>query len=107
MYMYMCVCMCTCTSQFSHVQLFATLPIACRAPPSMGFSRQEYWSGLPLPPPGDLPAPGIKPMSVMSPALKGRFVTTNVSGEEVYIYFFRFFSMIGYHQILSVVPCAM
>ena len=36
---------------------------ACQAPLSMGFSRQEYWSGLPGPPPGDLPSPGIKPMS--------------------------------------------
>ena len=42
----------------------------------MGFSRQEYWSGLPFPPPGDLPNPGIEPMSHMSPALAGRFLTT-------------------------------
>ena len=39
----------------------------------MGFSRQEYWSGLPFPPPGDLPDPGIEPMSPASPALAGRF----------------------------------
>ena len=38
---------------------------------SMGFSRQEHWSGLPCPPPGDLPDPGIKPISLMSPALPG------------------------------------
>ena len=37
--------------------------VACQAPPSMGFSRQEYWSGLPFPSPGDLPYPGIKPKS--------------------------------------------
>ena len=44
------------------VQLFATLwTAACQAPPSMGFCRQEYWSGLPLPPPGDLPDPGVQP----------------------------------------------
>ena len=42
---------------------------ACQAPLSMGFSRQEYWSGLPFPPPGDPPHPGIKPVSLMSPAL--------------------------------------
>ena len=42
-----------------------------------GFSRQEYWSGLPLPPPGDLPDPGIEPKSLMSPALAGRFFTTS------------------------------
>ena len=50
------VCMLNC---FSHVPLFATL--THQAPLSMGFSRQGYWSGLPFPPPGDLPNPGIKP----------------------------------------------
>ena len=44
----------------------------------MGFPRQEYWSGLPFPPPGDLPHPGIEPVSLMSPALAGRFFTTSV-----------------------------
>ena len=44
--------------------------IACQAPPSMGFPRQEYWSGLPLPSPGDLPDPGINPTSIVSPALQ-------------------------------------
>ena len=39
----------------------------------MGFSRQEYWSGLPCPPAGDIPDPGIEPVSLMSPALAGRF----------------------------------
>ena len=49
---------------FSHVQLFATpWTVAYQAPLSMGFSRQEYWSGLPCPPPGDCPNPGIKPGS--------------------------------------------
>ena len=43
-------------SRFSHVRLFVTLwTVACQAPLSMGFSRQEYWSGLPFPPPGHLP----------------------------------------------------
>ena len=46
---------------------------ACQAPLSMGFSRQEYWSGLPCPLPRDLPDPGIEPSSLMSPALAGRF----------------------------------
>ena len=45
-----------------------------QTPLSMGFSRQEYWSGLPCPPPGDLPNPGIEPMSLMPPALSGRFL---------------------------------
>ena len=64
---YLCV-----LSLFGHAQLFVTLwTVACQAPPSMGFSRQEYWSRLPCLPPGDLPNPGIKPMSLTSPALAG------------------------------------
>ena len=48
----------------SRVRLFATTwTVAYQAPPSMGFSRQEYWSGLPFPSPGDLPNPGIEPGS--------------------------------------------
>ena len=46
---------------------------------SWGFSRQEYWSGLPWPPPGDLRNPGIEPMSLMSPALAGEFFTTSTT----------------------------
>ena len=65
-----CACM---LSHFSHVQLFVTpWTVACQASLFMGFSRQEYWSGLPYPPPGDLPNPGIEPASLMSPALAGR-----------------------------------
>ena len=45
--------------------------MACQAPLSVGFSRQEYWIGLPCPPPGDLPNPGIEPESLTSPALTG------------------------------------
>ena len=47
----------------------------------MEFARQEYWSGLPIPSPGDLPDPGIKPMSLMSPALAGRFFTPEPPGK--------------------------
>ena len=55
----------------SHVRLFGTLWIVTHQDPlSMGFSRQEYWSGLPCPLPGDLPNPGIKPMSLASPSLQ-------------------------------------
>ena len=54
----------------SHIRLFATLwTVACQAPLSMVFSRQEYWRGLPSPSPRDLPDPGIKPASPVSPAL--------------------------------------
>ena len=48
---------------------------------SIGFSRQEYWSGLPCPPPGDLLDPGIKPMSLTSPALVAGFFTTSATWE--------------------------
>ena len=58
---------------------------ACQAPLSMGFSRQEYWSGLPCPPPGYLPDPGIKPASLMSPALAGEFFTTSATWEALWI----------------------
>ena len=55
----------------SRVQHFATpWLVACHSPLSMGFSRQEYWSGLPFPSPEDLPNPGIKPVSPSSPALQ-------------------------------------
>ena len=53
----------------SHVRLFAMLwTVACQAPLSTGFSRQEYWSGIPFPSLGDLPDPGIKPVSPVSSA---------------------------------------
>ena len=55
--------------------------VALQAPLSMGFSRQEYWSGLPFPPPGDLPNPDIEPASLMSPALVGGFFTTSTTWE--------------------------
>jgi len=51
--------------------------IAHQVPLSMGFSRQEYWSGLPCPPPGDLLDPGINPTSLTSPAFVGGFLTTS------------------------------
>ena len=58
-------------SCFSRVQLFATpWTVAHQAPLSIRFSRQEYWSGLPCPPPGDLPNPGFKPTSPMAPTLQ-------------------------------------
>ena len=65
-------------SRFSHVQLFAILwTVAHQAPLSMGFSRQEYWSGLPCSPPGDLPNPGTEPTSLTTPVLAGGFFTTS------------------------------
>ena len=59
-------------SCFSHVHLFATLwTVALQTALSVGFSRQEYWSGLPCPPPEDLSDPGTKTASLMSPTLAG------------------------------------
>ena len=67
-------------SHFSCVQFFVTpWTVAHQAPLSMGFSRQEYWSGFSCPPPGDLSYPGIKPASLMSPALAAEFFTTSAT----------------------------
>ena len=57
------------------------MDLACQATLSMGFSRQEYWSGLPCPPPGDLPDAGIESGSLVSPALAGGFFTTSATWE--------------------------
>ena len=71
-------------SMLSCVQLFATSwTIVCQAPVSIGFSWQEYWSGLPFPSPGDLPGPGMKPTSPVSPALAGEFFTTEPPGKPM------------------------
>ena len=78
--LYVCV-----LSSFSCVQLCEMLQtVACQAPLSMGFSRQEYWSGLPFPSPGDLPDSGIKRASLTSPALAGGFFTTSTTWETEY-----------------------
>ena len=67
-------------SRFSRVRLFVTpQSVASQASLSMGSSRQEYWSGLPCPPPGDLPGPGIEPVSLMPPALACRFLTSSAT----------------------------
>ena len=67
----------------SCAQLFATpWTVAHQAPLIMGFSRLEYWSGLPFPTPGDLPNPGIEQTSPVAPALAGRFFTTAPPGKS-------------------------
>ena len=55
--------------------------VTLQAPLSMGFSKQEYWSGLPCPPPGDLPNLGIESVSLMSPAVADELFTTSVTWE--------------------------
>ena len=69
-----CVCMCVCAHELSHI-LLQVIPwtVAHWAPLSMEFSRQEYWSRMPFPPPGDLPDPGIELVFIVSPALAGGF----------------------------------
>ena len=72
-------------SHFSHVRLFVTpWTVAYQAPLFMGISSQEYWSGLPCLPPGNLPKPGIEPASVTSPALAGGFFTTSATWEVLW-----------------------
>ena len=73
------MCMCQVASVVSDSATPWT--VAYQAPLSMGFSRQEYWSGLPCTPPGDLLDPGVEPMSLMSPALAGGFFTSSATWE--------------------------
>ena len=78
-------------SHFSRVPLFATLRIVARqAPLSIGFSRQEYLSGLPFPSPGNIPDPGIQPESLMSPTLAGGFFTTFATWEAAQLYIYTY-----------------
>ena len=73
-----------CAQLFSQVQLFATpRTVVHQALLSMGFSRQEYWSGLPSPSPGGLPDPGIEPVSPAFPSLAGGFFTTEPLGSPL------------------------
>ena len=92
--------MCWVLSQFSCIQFFGTLWTAARQTPlSMGFSRQEYWSGLTFPPPEDLPDPGIEPTSPVARALQadslplsheGSFIPpTQINSKQIkYIYIY-------------------
>ena len=81
-FIYSSMHVCVSAKSLQHVWFFETLwTVAHQAPLSLEFSRQEYWSGLPCPPPGDLPDTGIKPVSLMSPALAGGFFTTSTTWE--------------------------
>ena len=89
-YIYMCVCIFMCVhvlSRFSRVWLYVILwTAACQAPLSVGFSGEEYWSGMLCPPPVDHPDPGTEPVSLTFLALAGRFSTTNTTCETQYMY---------------------
>ena len=82
-YVYVCACVCACSVVSDSVTLWT---VAHQAPLSVEFSRQEYWSQLPFPTPGDLPDPGIEPKSPASPALAGGFSAPTSPGKPVYIY---------------------
>ena len=92
-------------SPFSHVCLFA-IPwtIAHQAPLSVGFSRQEYWIGLPCPPPRNLPNPGIEPSSLMSPALAGGFFTTRATWEAPTLNTCMYVCMFHHREKSALVP---
>ena len=66
-----------------HVDFVTLWIVAHQHPLSLGFSRQEYYNGLPCPPPGNLPTSGIKPTSPVLPALAGEFSTTSATWEEL------------------------
>ena len=77
--------LCVCAKLLSRAQLSVTpWTVACPPPLSIACSRQDYWSGLPFPSPGDLPNPGIKPASPVAPVLAGRFLTTEPPGKPIY-----------------------
>ena len=74
--------LCVCACPLSHVRPSATpWTVACQAPLSVEFSRQEYWSGLPFPTLGNLPDPGIESIFLVSPALACRFLTIGTTWE--------------------------
>ena len=94
--------LCGCACAFSPIWLFATLwTVARQAPLSMGFSRQNYWSGLPFPSPGDLPDPGIK---TGSPALPGGFLTIWVTRKDCDLEYRVFNAVSVYRMAFSCIP---
>ena len=84
--------------------MFSFLLVPHQAPLSMEFSRQEYWSRLPFPPPGDLPDPRIEPLSLMSPALAGGFLTTSVPWEALLKSYSNQWSLLPYIFTLPPLP---
>ena len=78
---YLCSSSCSCCAVFSHSVVSDPTTIARHTPLSMRFPSQEYWSGLPFPTPGDLADLGIEPVFLVTPALAGRFFTSNTIWE--------------------------
>ena len=97
----MCVCMCVCVYIYiyiyavyfsgglvakPHSTLCNPMDSSPQSSMAMGFSRQEYWSGLPFPPPGDLPDPGIEPVSPVSPASQADSLPlSHLGGPAIYM----------------------
>ena len=104
---YMCVCVCVCVHMcaqlLSHVLLFI-IPwtVARQAPLSMGFSRQESWSGLPCPSPGDLSHPGICLLGLWHWQMDS--LPLCHLGSPTYTYF-QIFALIVYYKTMGIVPC--
>ena len=98
--MCMCVCVCVCVNH-SVVSDPAT-PWTCQAPLSIEFSRQEYWTGLPFPSPGDLPDPGIKPWS---PVLQADSLLSEPPGKPPQLYIYTYisilFQILFHHKLLQ------
>ena len=88
---------CVCVYTQSCPTLWDPMDYSPQAPRPMGFSRQEHWHGLPFPPPGDLPNPGIKRMSPVSPVLAGGFFTIQPPGKAMLPH-----HLCHFHQALSV-----
>ena len=95
-------------SHFSHVRLSAVpwTVVALLVPLSMGFSRQKYWSGLPFPPPGDLPDPGIEPRSPVSPALQADSLPlSHLGSPSIYLYKHKLISRRVNKKLIPVITC--
>ena len=96
-----CVCV---LSHFSCVLLFTTLwTVARQASLSVGFFRQEYWSGLPFPTPGDLPDPRIKPTSPESPALQADSLPLALLGKPKPFFTSPFFYLVSFFHAVNEV----
>ena len=102
-----CVCVCVHTRALSRVWLFVTLwTVAHQAPQSMVFSRQEHWSGLPFPPPGYLPNPGIKAASPAFPALQVDSLLLSHWGSPLHCVSIPYcLYPVFCHQMLRLFPC--
>ena len=96
-----CVCVCVCVCVWKPL---SCIPVDCSPLTllSMGFSRQEYWSGLPWPPPGDLPNPRVEPMSPMFPALQMDSLWLSHQGSSLYVRNTHFFMLILWYILTYI-----